>query len=403
MAKEHPQQQTGQKNPEFSLSFFACPNPNCADFNRFDAGNLSIAERMGKDKAIRWLYCRTCGTRFSEREGSLMQRTKLPEAAVARIIKCLGHGCTVEATADICEVDPRTVERLLEGAGRRAEDFHRLQLERLDKSPEAVQMDELHARVAKESQKKGERHCSIASQKGSRVGSRSVGGGKSLYYRPACRPTYTGVGQRTCGICGHLLRQDPPSAYSYRRAFALSSSHPAGLWTNQASSPTQEGSWSQMQTHSQAPAWAAGGGSQETEGFQRQSFEGYYRCSVRTPQRHQESYSRTGYRLQDKYFSSGTAQWYIARSADTSGQAYSQRLASTLYVAMFLVAAAGFVQLDEGSWLSGGLLPCDGFGVGQACLDVSGVYSLFYACQRPPTTAVGRPTQERPGICIRCL
>jgi hypothetical protein len=66
---------------------------------------------------------------------------------VARIIKCLGHGCTVEATADICEVDARTVQRMLERAGRRAEDFHRLQLEKLDRPPQAVQLDELHGRV----------------------------------------------------------------------------------------------------------------------------------------------------------------------------------------------------------------------------------------------------------------
>jgi hypothetical protein len=46
-----------------------------------------------------------------------MQSTKLPEATVVRIIKCLGHGCSIEATADICDVDPRTVERLPEKAG----------------------------------------------------------------------------------------------------------------------------------------------------------------------------------------------------------------------------------------------------------------------------------------------
>ena len=131
------------------LSFFACPNGECADFNRFNSGNLSVAERMGKDKAIRRLYCKTCGTRFSEREGSLMQDTKLPAADVARIIKCLGHGCSVEATADICEVDTRTVQRLLERAGKRAADFHRLQLENLDEPLEAVQMDELYGKTVK--------------------------------------------------------------------------------------------------------------------------------------------------------------------------------------------------------------------------------------------------------------
>jgi transposase-like protein len=135
------------------LSFFACPNSDCADFNRFDSGNLSVAEWMGKDKAIRRLYCKTCGTRFSERQGSLMQYTKLPATDVVRIIKCLGHGCSVEAAADICEVDTRTVQRLLERAGKRATDFHRLQLENLDQSLEAVQMDELHGKTVKRKDK----------------------------------------------------------------------------------------------------------------------------------------------------------------------------------------------------------------------------------------------------------
>ena len=135
------------------LSFFACPNSACADFNRFDADNLSVAEWMGKDKAIRRLYCKTCGTRFSERQGSLMQCTKLSQADVVRIIKCLGHGCSVEATADICEVDARTVQRLLEKAGKRAADFHSLQLENLDQPLEAVQMDELHGKTVRSKRK----------------------------------------------------------------------------------------------------------------------------------------------------------------------------------------------------------------------------------------------------------
>ena len=135
------------------LSFFACPNSDCADFNRFDANNLYIAEWMGKGKAIRRLYCKTCGSRFSERQGSLMQYTKLPHADVVRIVKCLGHGCSVEATADICEVDTRTVQRFLEKAGKRAADFHNLQLENLDEPLEAVQMDELHGKTVKRNDK----------------------------------------------------------------------------------------------------------------------------------------------------------------------------------------------------------------------------------------------------------
>jgi transposase-like protein len=144
--KQHKEQY--DSNPP--LAFFACPNSDCADFNKFDAGNLSVAEWMGKDKAIRRLYCKTCGARFSERQGSLMEDTKLSHTDVVRIIKCLSHGCSVEAAADICEVDTRSVQRLSEKAGKRAADFHRLQLENLDQPIEAVQMDELHGRTVKD-------------------------------------------------------------------------------------------------------------------------------------------------------------------------------------------------------------------------------------------------------------
>jgi transposase-like protein len=141
--------------PTGSLAGFACPNPDCCHFNRFDAGNLSVVEWTGKHKHIRRLYCSMCQRRFTERQGTLLRYSKLPEETVVRIVKCLGHGCSVEATADICDVDPRTVDRILEQAGRRGEDFHRLQLDKLGAAPEAVQLDELHGRVGPTPAKKG--------------------------------------------------------------------------------------------------------------------------------------------------------------------------------------------------------------------------------------------------------
>jgi transposase-like protein len=131
-----------------TLTAFACPNEDCADFNRFGAGNLSVCEWIGKNKQIRRLYCRSCGHRFSERQGTLLEYAKLPEETIVRIVKCLVHGCSIEATADICEVTRRTVESLLEKAGRRAEDFHRLQLQKITSPLEVVELDELHGRSA---------------------------------------------------------------------------------------------------------------------------------------------------------------------------------------------------------------------------------------------------------------
>ena len=101
------------ESKEWPLELLACPNPDCPNFNCFGAGNLSVCEWMGKGKRIRRLYCSSCGTRFSERRGTLLEGTKLPPEKVVQIVKCLAWGNSVEATADICEVDQRTAERLL--------------------------------------------------------------------------------------------------------------------------------------------------------------------------------------------------------------------------------------------------------------------------------------------------
>jgi transposase-like protein len=167
-----------------SLAAFACPNEECPDFNVFGGGNLSVSEWMGKDKHIRRLYCSSCGKRFSERQGTLMRYSKLPEQTVVRIVKCLVHGCSMEATADICEVAPRTVQALLEKAGRRAGDFHRLQLEKLQQPLELVELDELHGRSAPT--KKGARPSKLASPQHplAAVAARAVRGFTSLWWRP---------------------------------------------------------------------------------------------------------------------------------------------------------------------------------------------------------------------------
>lgn len=135
----------GQPNPHAQL---ACPNEDCTLFNRFDAGNLSVVEWMGKRKDIRRLYCSFCGQRFSERRGTLRQYTKMPDKAVERILKCLSHGCSIKAAANICEVDRRTVQRILRQAGPRAHDFQQLQIEPHRAPLGAVQLDELHGRVS---------------------------------------------------------------------------------------------------------------------------------------------------------------------------------------------------------------------------------------------------------------
>src|SRR5262249_60161602 len=99
---------------------FSCPNPQCAQFNRPGEGNIAHRSWTGTRKHIERLRCMACDREFSEREGTLMARSKLPEATVIQLVKCQRGGVCDEGTADICGVALKTVRRWQPVARRRA-------------------------------------------------------------------------------------------------------------------------------------------------------------------------------------------------------------------------------------------------------------------------------------------
>src|SRR5499426_4785919 len=111
---------------------FACPNPQCAQCNRPGGGNIAHRSWTGKDKHIERLRCTACDREFSEREGTLMARSKLPEATVTQLLKCQRWGVCDAGTADICAVDLKTVHRFQRVAAHRAEVHHRQSVQHLE-------------------------------------------------------------------------------------------------------------------------------------------------------------------------------------------------------------------------------------------------------------------------------
>ena len=109
------------KRPD--LDTLACVNPACQLFRRPGAANLTVRKVYGYD-CIRLLRCRTCGEEFSERRGTALCNTKLPEAKAEDVINHLDEGCSVRATARLVKVAKETVARLLRVAGRHAQRFH---------------------------------------------------------------------------------------------------------------------------------------------------------------------------------------------------------------------------------------------------------------------------------------
>ena len=124
---------------------FSCPNPHCAQFNRPGEGNIAHRSWTGRHKHIERLRCTACDREFSEREGTLMARSKLPEETVIQLVKCQRWGVCDAGTADICAVDLKTVYRFQRVATQRAQTHHQQVV--WDVDVPGVQLDEAPAKL----------------------------------------------------------------------------------------------------------------------------------------------------------------------------------------------------------------------------------------------------------------
>jgi transposase-like protein len=106
------------------LKDFGCPNPECTDYGRRGLGNLRVAFRYGPDKRRRYLACRTCQHRFSERHGTPLFDCRLPEDKALSVLAHLQEGVGVRQTGRLCGVNKNTVVRLALVAGRHAQLLH---------------------------------------------------------------------------------------------------------------------------------------------------------------------------------------------------------------------------------------------------------------------------------------
>ncbi len=106
------------------LSRFCCQNAACSLHGRRDAGNLSVCDRYGKYQQIRLLYCKACKARFSERKGTALFHSCLPQEKAVSVLEHLVEGVGVRQTERLVRVHRDTVMRLARLAGEHARDTH---------------------------------------------------------------------------------------------------------------------------------------------------------------------------------------------------------------------------------------------------------------------------------------
>ncbi|MGE0082984.1 MAG: hypothetical protein AB7S75_01045 [Desulfococcaceae bacterium] len=105
------------------LSHFCCQNKECSDYGKRGAGNLTVCMHYGKQNK-RLLYCRTCRTRFSERKGTVLFGSRLPEEKVESVLQHIQEGCGVRKTERLTGVNKDTVIRYSRPAGEHSKNLH---------------------------------------------------------------------------------------------------------------------------------------------------------------------------------------------------------------------------------------------------------------------------------------
>ena len=101
------------------LARFCCQNADCPLYGPRDAGTLSVRARYGKLQQIRLLFCTACKSRFSERKGTPLFHSCLPQEKAASVLEHLVEGNGVRQTERLTGGPPRH-RHAAGAAGRRA-------------------------------------------------------------------------------------------------------------------------------------------------------------------------------------------------------------------------------------------------------------------------------------------
>jgi transposase-like protein len=113
-----------QIHRDHDYSQFCCPNPNCQMYGKRGERNIRPHGWSSKKRNIRMLRCRVCRTDFSQRKGTPLFRTRLPEEKLVSIVEHLAEGNGMRATGRLCGVALNTVLSFALRAGEHAEQFH---------------------------------------------------------------------------------------------------------------------------------------------------------------------------------------------------------------------------------------------------------------------------------------
>lgn len=126
------------KSKELSEKY--CPNLNCSNYGQKGLGNLCYHGFSGKGKKIRMLWCNTCKTSFSERKGTLLFGSKLPEEKVKIVLNNFAEGNGIRKTSRLTNISLTAVQRLSNQCSKVCQGIHNEKVQNIE--AKEIQFDE---------------------------------------------------------------------------------------------------------------------------------------------------------------------------------------------------------------------------------------------------------------------
>ena len=107
-----------------TIEHFSCQNAGCPDSGVRGKGNLTFRGWSGTGRRIRMIHCRTCSAHFSERKGTVLSQSRLPEEKAVSLLEHVREGCGTRSTSRLLGIDKNTVTRYIKMAGPHAQSLH---------------------------------------------------------------------------------------------------------------------------------------------------------------------------------------------------------------------------------------------------------------------------------------
>lgn len=108
----------------------ACTNKDCRDYGVRGRGNIRFERRYGKNDVV-LLRCRTCKGTFSENRGTPFFQLRMSYDRLYQMLTMLVECGSIRGTARALHASKKTVERVIEVAGKHMKEFNDVMLRNL--------------------------------------------------------------------------------------------------------------------------------------------------------------------------------------------------------------------------------------------------------------------------------